>query len=64
MKKNNAGSRNAYEREDGRVSFRYDDLVLGRIGARYNVQLREAKSKLEDVHLVIPHYETLTLTRG
>ena len=44
----------AYEREDGRASFRYNNLVLGRIGARYNVQLREAKTKLEDVHLVIP----------
>lgn len=44
----------AYERKDGRASFRYNNLVLGRIGARYNVQLREAKTKLEDVHEVIP----------
>jgi hypothetical protein len=43
-----------YEREDGRASFRYNTLVWGRIGARYNVQLRESWSKLEDVHTVIP----------
>jgi hypothetical protein len=44
----------AYERDDGRASFRYNNLVLGRIGARYNVQLRETKTKLEDVPQVIP----------
>jgi len=44
----------AYERTDGRASFRYNNLVLGQIGARYNVQLRKAKTKLEDVHQVIP----------
>ena len=44
----------AYEREDGRASFRYNVLVLGRIGARYNVQLREGNTKLENVHQVIP----------
>ena len=44
----------AYEREDGRASFRYNTLVWGQIGARYNVQLREAKTKLEDVHTIIP----------
>jgi len=44
----------AYEREDGRASFRYNTLVWGRIGARYNVQLRESCTKLEDVHTVIP----------
>jgi len=43
----------AYEREDGRASFRYNTLVLGRIGAQYNVQLREAGTKLEDVHTVV-----------
>jgi hypothetical protein len=44
----------AYERDDGRASFRYNNLVWGQIGARYNVQLREAKTKLEDVPQVIP----------
>ncbi len=44
----------AYEREDGRASFRYNTLVLGRIGARYNVHLREGNTKLEDVHQIIP----------
>ena len=44
----------AYEREDGRASFRYNNLVWGQMGARFNVQLREAKTKLEDVHQVIP----------
>ena len=44
----------AYEREDGRASFRYNNLVLGQIGARYNVQLRKAQTKLEDVSQVIP----------
>lgn len=44
----------AYEREDGRASFRYNTLVWGQIGARYNVQLREAKTPLADVHTVIP----------
>lgn len=49
----------AYEREDGRASFRYNVLVLGRIGARYNVQLREAQTKLEDVPQVIPATQRL-----
>lgn len=44
----------AYERADGRASFRYNTLVWGRIGARYNVQLRESVTNLEDVPLVIP----------
>ena len=44
----------AYEREDGRASFRYNNLVLGQIGARYNVQLRKAQTKLADVSQVIP----------
>ncbi len=44
----------AYERDDGRASFRYNNLVWGQIGARFNVQLREAKTKLEDVPQVIP----------
>lgn len=44
----------AYQREDGRASFRYNNLVWGQMGARFNVQLREAKTKLEDVHQVIP----------
>jgi hypothetical protein len=39
---------------DCRASFRYNNLVWGQIGARYNVQLREAKTKLEDVPQVIP----------
>jgi hypothetical protein len=43
----------AYERADGRASFRYNTLVWGRIGARYNVQLRESCTTLEDVHTVI-----------
>ena len=43
----------AYEREDGRASFRYNPLVWGQIGARYNVQLRESETKLEDVQSVI-----------
>jgi hypothetical protein len=49
----------AYEQEDGRASFRYNVLVLGRIGAQYNVQLREAQTKLEDVHQVIPATQRL-----
>ena len=49
----------AYEREDGRASFRYNVLVLGQIGARYNVHLREAKTKLEEVHQVIPATQRL-----
>ena len=44
----------AYEREDVRASFRYNTLVWGQIGARHNVQLRKAHTKLEDVHPVIP----------
>lgn len=44
----------AYEREDGRASFRYNTLVWGQIGARYNVQLRKANTTLADVHTVIP----------
>lgn len=44
----------AYEREDGRTSFRYNNLFWGQMGARFNVKLREAKTKLEDVHQVIP----------
>ena len=44
----------AYERDDGRASLRYNNLVWGQIGARYNVQLREAKTKLEDMPQVIP----------
>jgi hypothetical protein len=44
----------AYEREDGRASFRYNTLVWGRIGARYNVQLRECGASLEEVPTVIP----------
>lgn len=48
-----------YEREDGLASFRYNVLVLGRIGARYNVQLREAQTKLEDVPQVIPATQRL-----
>jgi hypothetical protein len=44
----------AYARADGRASFRYNTLVWGRIGARYNVQLREAGTPLEEVHTVIP----------
>lgn len=49
----------AYEREDGRASFRYNNLVWGQIGARYNVQLREAQTKLEDVPQVIPATQRL-----
>lgn len=44
----------AFEREDGRASFRYNNLVWGQMGARFNVKLREAKTKLEEVHQVIP----------
>jgi hypothetical protein len=44
----------AYEREDSHASFRYNTLVWGSIGARYNVQLRESCTQLEDVHTVIP----------
>lgn len=44
----------AFEREDGQALFRFNTLVLGRIGARYNVQLQKAKTKLQDVHQVIP----------
>ncbi len=44
----------AYEREDGRASFRYNNLVWGQLGARFNGQLRAAKTKLEAVHQVIP----------
>jgi len=49
----------AYERDDGRASFRYNTLVWGRIGARYNVQLREAGTKLEAVPQIIPTGERL-----
>ena len=48
-----------YEREDGRASFRYNNLVWGQIGARFNVKLREAKTKLADVHQVIPATQRL-----
>ena len=44
----------AFEWEDSRASFRYNNLVWGQMGARFNVQLREAKTKLEDVHKIIP----------
>lgn len=44
----------AYQREDGRASFRYNNLVWGQLGARFNVKLREAKTKLEDVHQIVP----------
>ncbi len=43
----------AFEGEDGRALFRYNNLVWGQIGARFNVKLREAKTKLEEVHQVI-----------
>lgn len=49
----------AYERETGRASFRYNTLVWGRIGARYNVWLRESGTRLEDVHTVISAGEHL-----
>ncbi len=49
----------AYERQDGRATFRYNNLVLGQLGARFNVKLREAKTRLEDVHQVIPATERL-----
>ena len=44
----------AYEREDGRVSFRYNTLVWGRIGADYNVKLKKTGTNLEAVPTVIP----------
>lgn len=44
----------AYEREDGRASFRYNTLVWGRIGADYNVKLKKNGTNLEAVHTVIP----------
>ncbi len=49
----------AYEREDGRASFRYNNLVWGQLGARFNVKLREAQTKLADVHQVIPATQRL-----
>lgn len=44
----------AYEREDGRASFRYNTLVWGRIGADYNVKLKKNNINLESVSAVIP----------
>jgi hypothetical protein len=44
----------AFEREDGQALFRYNNLVWGQMGARFNVKLREAKTKLEEVHQIIP----------
>jgi hypothetical protein len=44
----------AYERADGTCAFSYNTLVWGRLGARYNAQLQEARTRLEEVHTVIP----------
>lgn len=49
----------AFEREDGRTLFRYNNLVWGQIGARFNVKLREANTKLAEVHEVIPATQRL-----
>ena len=49
----------AYERADGHASFRYNTLVWGRIGAQYNVQMRENNTALEDVDLLILPGENL-----
>lgn len=43
----------AFEREDGQCLFSYNTLVWGRIGARYNAQMKKDGTKLEDVHRVI-----------
>ena len=49
----------AFEREDGQCLFRFNTLVWGRVGARYNAQLCASGAKLEDVHQVIPTGERL-----
>ena len=43
-----------YEKPNGRVVFRYNAVTWGRIGARYNVQLRDTGTGLADIHTVIP----------
>lgn len=48
-----------YEKPNGQVVFRYNAVTWGRIGARYNVQLRDTGTKLADVHTVIPMGEYL-----
>ena len=48
-----------YEKPNGQVVFRYNAVTWGRIGARYNVKLRETGTKLADVHTIIPAGEYL-----
>ena len=48
-----------YEKPNGQVVFRYNAVTWGRIGARYNVQLRDSGTPLADVHTVIPTGEYL-----
>ena len=43
-----------YERPDGSCAFSYNTLVWGRIGSRYNAQLQETGTKLEEVETIIP----------
>jgi len=42
-----------YEQEDGSCVFSYNTLVWGRIGAKYNRQLQTARTKLDEVQMVI-----------
>ncbi|HEX9922076.1 MAG TPA: hypothetical protein VGD99_05395 [Anaerolineae bacterium] len=48
-----------YEKANGQVVFRYNAVTWGRIGARYNVQLRDTGARLAEVHKVIPTGESL-----
>jgi len=48
-----------YEKPNGQVVFRYNAVTWGRIGARYNVQLRDTGTRLAEVHTVIPTGEYL-----
>lgn len=48
-----------YKKPNGQVVFRYNAVTWGRIGARYNVQLRDTGTRLADVHTVTPTGEYL-----
>ena len=48
-----------YEKSNSQLVFRYNAVTWGRIGARYNVQLRDSGTPLAEVHTVIPTGEYL-----
>ena len=49
----------AYEREDGRCSFRYNSLVWESTGSRLSARLYESGTRLDEVHTIIPTGERL-----